>query len=119
MFNSLKAMKPEMVLRFRETLLNAIQWLPIFLIGIVFFYLATGDVPIGTLADYRIKAEMLFGRSMMAIYFGQILQNLLFPLLDEKVLMTENLKTLPAKDYNIMQGRLILHGIMQLVFNTM
>lgn len=85
----------------------------------IFFYLATASVPVGTLADYRIKAEMLFGRSMMAIYFGQILWNLLFPLLDEKRLMTTDLDALPAKDYNIMWGRLTLHGIMQLVFNTM
>jgi len=52
----------------------------------------------------------------MAVYFGEILWNMLFPKLDEKTLIAENLENIPAKLYNIMYGRLILHFIMQLVF---
>jgi hypothetical protein len=56
---------------------------------------------------------LVSGKSFMALYLGQILWNLLFPLLDEKKLEESQVE---AKTYNIMYGRLILHAIMQMVF---
>ena len=59
---------------------------------------------------------MVFGKVFLAVYVGEILWNMLFPKLDEKSLITEKIEELPSKLYNIMYGRLILHGIMQIMF---
>jgi hypothetical protein len=109
-------MQKEMRTRFKDTIVNTIAWLPVFAIGAVCFWLATGLNPEGTLFDFRIKMLIAVGKSFMAVYFGEILWNMLFPKLDEKTLIAENLENIPAKLYNIMYGRLILHFIMQLVF---
>lgn len=84
--------------------------------GVLCFYLATGVNPEGTLFDFRIKMLMAVGKAFMAVYIGEILWNMLFPKLDERKLISENVEEIPSKLYNIMYGRLILHGIMQLVF---
>lgn len=72
--------------------------------------------PTGTLVDFRIRMGMVFGKSFIAIYLGQILWNLLFPKLDEGKLDFTDLDSMPSKHYNIMYGRLILHAVLQFVF---
>lgn len=116
MLQDLKAMKNEMMMRFRDCVVNAVAWLPIFILGLIFFVGSTMFDPTGTLADFRLKMGMVFGKSFIAIYLGQLLWNLLFPKLDEHKLDLDDLDSMPAKHYNIMYGRLILHAILQLIF---
>ena len=113
--NRLKKMRHEMNLRYQDLILNAIAWLPVLVIGLAAFWISTSVEPAGTLADMRIKLPMYLGKSMIAVYIGELLWSILFPSLDGKKLMEPNIDEIPAKNYNIMYGRLIMHAIMQMV----
>lgn len=113
--NKLKKMRHEMNLRYQDFILNAIAWLPVLIIGLAAFWLSTAEVPTGTLADLRIKLPMYVGKSMIAVYIGELLWSILFPSLDGRKLMERNIDEMPAKNYNLMYGRLIMHAIMQMV----
>lgn len=71
--NDFKQLRKEMRIRFNDTILNTIAWLPVFILGLLCFYLATGVNPEGTLLDFRIKMLMAIGKSFMAVYVGEIL----------------------------------------------
>ena len=62
-----------MIRRFKKACINALVYMPVLLTGLVFFMWATGAQPNGSLLDFRIKLAMVFGKTFIAVYLGQIL----------------------------------------------
>lgn len=98
--------------RLMDTFWTILNWLPVLVVGGLCFFFATSMIPDGTILDFRIKLLMYLGKVLMALFFGQIFWQLLFPSLHTKI-FAKKIEYIQPKDYNVMYGRIVFHAIMQ------
>jgi hypothetical protein len=97
--------------RWKDFLWTIVAWMPILILGCVFFALGVVSEPTGTLFDMVIRLNLVVGKILLAVYLGEVFWNLFFPTLEATVFRP--LKNVEAKFFHIMYGRLIMHFIMQ------